>query len=116
MMSPDVITGGHLADQDRYQPVGYRHAIGPADSDRRDDADYHRARLPSLELEEPSEPDFGSDWLEAPGGSMAEHPLLRGLMMELPPRGQAPAPEWLERWFEATRSILELLYGTAHPR
>lgn len=115
MMSPDVITGGQLADEDRYSPAGYRHAIEPADPDRRDGGDY-RTRLPSLDLEGPAAPDLGPGWLDSPDGSMAEHPLLRGLLMELPPRGQAPTPEWLERWFEATRSILELLYGTGHPR
>jgi hypothetical protein len=41
---------------------------------------------------------------------MADHPLLRGLLLELPPRGTMPAPGWLDRWFEAARSILELLY------
>ena len=42
--------------------------------------------------------------------SMADHPLLRGLLLELPPRGTMPASDWLDRWFEAARSILELLY------
>ena len=42
--------------------------------------------------------------------SIADHPLLRGLLLELPPRGTMPAPGWLDRWFEAARSILELLY------
>jgi hypothetical protein len=57
------------------------------------------AQLPSLEL-----PDSGSSQ------SMADHPLLRGLLMELPVRGTLPPSEWLDRWFEAARSILELLY------
>jgi len=47
-------------------------------------------------------------WLEETG--LADHPLLRGLLLELPPKGSAPSPEWLNRWFEAARSILELLY------
>jgi hypothetical protein len=41
---------------------------------------------------------------------MVDHPLLRGLLLELPPRGSHPTPEWLDRWFEATRSILDLIY------
>jgi hypothetical protein len=42
--------------------------------------------------------------------AIADHPLLRGLLLELPPKGTVPAPGWLDRWFEAARSILELLY------
>jgi hypothetical protein len=41
---------------------------------------------------------------------MADHPLLRGLLLELPARGTMPPSDWLDRWFEAARSILELLY------
>jgi hypothetical protein len=47
-------------------------------------------------------------WLDETG--LAEHPLLRGLLLELPPKGSTPSPEWLNRWFEAARAILELLY------
>ncbi|BFU48064.1 hypothetical protein KRMM14A1004_63010 [Krasilnikovia sp. MM14-A1004] len=46
----------------------------------------------------------------APNMSMADHPLLRGLLLELPARGTMPPSDWLDRWFEAARSILELLY------
>lgn len=45
------------------------------------------------------------------GDRLIDHPLLRGLLLELPPRGAAPAAEWLDRWFEATRAILELFYA-----
>jgi hypothetical protein len=45
-----------------------------------------------------------------PAESLVDHPLLRGLLMELPPKGSVPPPGWLDRWFEATRAILELLY------
>jgi hypothetical protein len=49
---------------------------------------------------------------EFPIEALGNHLLLRGLLMELPPRGgQPPSPEWLDRWFEAARSILELLYN-----
>jgi hypothetical protein len=59
-----------------------------------------------------TEPMFGRDtWLDAPSGSMADHPLLRGLLLELPPKGTLPQQEWLDRWFEAARSILELIYS-----
>ena len=59
-----------------------------------------------------TEPMFGRDsWLDTPSGSMADHPLLRGLLMELPPKGTMPQQDWLDRWFEAARSILELIYS-----
>ncbi|MEV4821681.1 hypothetical protein ACGFIE_04195 [Micromonospora sp. NPDC049275] len=67
--------------------------------------------LPSLDpnpLVEPSFPATG--WPLEPSGSLADHPLLRGLLLELPPKGSIPPPGWLDRWFEATRAILELLY------
>ena len=67
--------------------------------------------LPSvaLSLGGLNEPIFPpASWLEETG--LADHPLLRGLLMELPPKGSAPSPEWLNRWFEAARAILELLY------
>jgi hypothetical protein len=69
--------------------------------------------LPSLDLQGLSEPVFQPNgWMEAGAmaQSMADHPLLRGLLLELPPRGTMPAADWLDRWFEAARSILELLY------
>ncbi|MCP2326113.1 hypothetical protein HDA40_004620 [Hamadaea flava] len=62
-----------------------------------------------LGLDEPVYPPPA--WLEETG--LADHPLLRGLLMELPPKGAAPSPEWLNRWFEAARAILELLYVRA---
>ncbi|MEU7802903.1 hypothetical protein AB0J14_05655 [Micromonospora arborensis] len=75
--------------------------------------------LPSLDpnpLVEPSFPPTG--WPLESSGALADHPLLRGLLMELPPRGSVPPPGWLDRWFEATRAILELLYvqGAGRPR
>ena len=70
------------------------------------------AKLPSLDLQGLTEPVFsGGGWADANGSdSMADHPLLRGLLLELPARGTMPASDWLDRWFEAARSILELLY------
>ncbi|MDI6099036.1 hypothetical protein QLQ12_30370 [Actinoplanes sp. NEAU-A12] len=70
------------------------------------------AKLPSLDLPSLSEPVFGSSsWSDSSSSqSMADHPLLRGLLLELPARGTLPPSEWLDRWFEAARSILELLY------
>ncbi|SCG60957.1 hypothetical protein [Micromonospora coxensis] len=67
--------------------------------------------LPSLDpnpLTEPSFPPAG--WPVGPTDSLVDHPLLRGLLLELPPKGSVPPPGWLDRWFEATRAILELLY------
>lgn len=70
------------------------------------------AQLPSLDLHGLSEPVFpSSGWPDSGSSeSMADHPLLRGLLMELPARGTLPTSDWLDRWFEAARSILELLY------
>jgi len=69
------------------------------------------AKLPSLDLQGLSEPVFpSSGWPDSGSQSMADHPLLRGLLLELPMRGQLPPSDWLDRWFEAARSILELLY------
>jgi hypothetical protein len=50
-------------------------------------------------------------WLDNPTMPLADHPLLRGLLLELPNKGPMPSAEWLDRWFEAARSILELLYA-----
>jgi hypothetical protein len=72
------------------------------------------AKLPSLDLQGLTEPVFNAgSWSETGSSasqSMADHPLLRGLLLELPARGTLPASDWLDRWFEAARSILELLY------
>jgi hypothetical protein len=71
------------------------------------------AKLPSLDLQGLTEPVFPTSggWVDANSSpSMADHPLLRGLLLELPVRGTMPDSAWLDRWFEAARSILELLY------
>ena len=69
------------------------------------------AKLPSLDLPALTEPVFpSSGWPDSGSQSMADHPLLRGLLLELPSRGSLPPSDWLDRWFEAARSILELLY------
>lgn len=110
--------------QERYgtgRSGGYRRAAGEGtEGEQHNGTGYEPAadkpRLPSLDLEPPAEPDFSSvssdSWLDggSAGGSLADHPLLRGLLLELPPKGSTPPPDWLDRWFEATRSILELLY------
>ncbi|MFC0532857.1 hypothetical protein [Phytohabitans kaempferiae] len=79
-----------------------------------------RASSGGLDLSGLTEPVFPpAGWLDSPGGSLADHPLLRGLLLELPPKGSVPPPGWLDRWFEAARSILELLYlqqGGGRPR
>jgi hypothetical protein len=63
------------------------------------------------ELDKLAEPVFPpTGWMDIPSGALADHPLLRGLLLELPPKGVMPSAAWLDRWFEATRSILELLY------
>ena len=69
------------------------------------------AKLPSLDMQGITEPVFSTgNWSDGGSESMADHPLLRGLLLELPARGTLPPSEWLDRWFEAARSILELLY------
>lgn len=67
--------------------------------------------LPSLDTNPLTEPSFPpAGWPVETPEALADHPLLRGLLLELPPRGSVPPPGWLDRWFEATRAILELLY------
>jgi hypothetical protein len=86
---------------------GMSHSIEPTSALDR------AAKLPSLDLQGLTEPVFSSSgWGDAgsPSQSMADHPLLRGLLLELPARGTMPPSDWLDRWFEAARSILELLY------
>lgn len=42
---------------------------------------------------------------------IASHPLVQGLLLELPERG-GPVPDgWLDHWLEAARAVLELLYA-----
>ncbi|MEV4627502.1 hypothetical protein AB0J90_14550 [Micromonospora sp. NPDC049523] len=68
-------------------------------------------KLPSLDLGGLTEPVFPeSDWTDPKVESLVDHPLLRGLLLELPSKGSMPRQEWLDRWFEAARAILELLY------
>jgi len=68
--------------------------------------------VPSLVLEGFEEPTFDSaKWLDGQGSSLVYHPLLRGLLLELPPKGNPPSPEWMNRWFEATRAVLDLIYN-----
>jgi hypothetical protein len=62
-----------------------------------------------LSFREPA-PISPDSWLDSPGKGVVDHPLLRGLLLELPPKGATLQAQWLDRWFEAARSILELLY------
>src|ERR1700759_3770951 len=49
------------------------------------------AKLPSLDLQGLTEPVFpGGPGSDSPSQSMADHPLLRGLLLELPARGTMP--------------------------
>lgn len=43
--------------------------------------------------------------------AIAEHPLVQGLLVELPARGSALPDGWLDRWLEAARACMELLYS-----
>ncbi|RKN14001.1 hypothetical protein D7147_29605 [Micromonospora musae] len=87
----------------------------------REEAAEHSAsaiNLPSLEPNSHGAANFPASWSTEPGDSLVDHPLLQGLLLELPPKGSLPPPGWLDRWFEATRAILELLYmqGAGRPR
>ena len=53
------------------------------------------------------------DWFRPQVGSPAEHPLVRGLMLELPPRTGSLDKAWLDQWLEAARAALELIYARA---
>jgi hypothetical protein len=69
--------------------------------------------LPSLDMGGLTEPVFPpAGWPDVPTSTepLVDHPLLRGLLLELPPKGSIPGSLWLDRWFEAARAILELLY------
>ena len=66
----------------------------------------------SLVLDGLDEPAFSPQpWLDAPATTLVDHPLLRGLLMELPPKSSPPSPEWMDRWFEAARAVLDLVYN-----
>lgn len=68
--------------------------------------------VPSLMLDGYDEPPFSSaGWLDGPGSSLVDHPLLRGLLLELPPKGSQPSLDWMNRWFEAARAVLDLIYN-----
>lgn len=45
---------------------------------------------------------------------IAAHPLVQGLLLELPARGGRVPDGWLDHWLEAARAVLELLYAQ-HP-
>lgn len=49
-------------------------------------------------------------WFQTQGGSPTEHPLMAGLLLELPPRDGPVDKVWLENWLQAARAILELIY------
>ena len=51
------------------------------------------------------------DYLDTSHLSPPEHPLIHGLLLELPPRGTPLQRAWMDRWMEAARATLELLYG-----
>ena len=106
--------GEELAPRNGAVPTIDRIA-GPLDSSSPIAASMTAPKLAEPQLDELgslSESVFHSDaWLDGPGGSMVDHPLLRGLLLELPAKGAMPTQDWLDRWFEAARSILELLYA-----
>ncbi|HEY8533788.1 MAG TPA: hypothetical protein VIL44_07950 [Micromonospora sp.] len=98
----DPILGGDAMDPEIVRRNG---------SPDRDSVVNRPPTLPSLDSDL-KEPVLPPGWFDSPStSSLADHPVLRGLLMELPPKSNPPSPEWLDRWFEAARSILELLYS-----
>lgn len=68
--------------------------------------------VPSLVLNGLDEPAFAAkSWLDGHSGTLVDHPLLRGLLLELPSKSAPPSPEWMDRWFEAARAVLDLVYN-----
>ncbi len=85
--------------------------LGPHGSESAERPADRPPTLPSLDLGGLTEPVFPpAGWSDVPRESLVDHPLLRGLLLELPLKGTVPGPAWLDRWFEAARAILELLY------
>jgi hypothetical protein len=89
--------------------------VPPMHDGRMPDSRMPDARLSEMPLPEMSRLDESvfdpPSWLDNPTMPLADHPLLRGLLLELPAKGPMPTADWLDRWFEAARSILELLYA-----
>jgi hypothetical protein len=102
----ELVTRGSASSGLPTRSPGRSHSIEPTSALDR------APKLPSLDLQGLTEPVFpSSGWPDSGSSqSMADHPLLRGLLLELPARGTLPPSDWLDRWFEAARSILELLY------
>ncbi|GAA4677691.1 hypothetical protein GCM10023263_10880 [Phytohabitans rumicis] len=97
---------------ERYAPPAAYRPEGTDRANRAGDLPNEPRNGSALDLGGLTEPVFPpAAWLDTAPGSLADHPLLRGLLLELPPKGAVPPPGWLDRWFEAARSILELLYG-----
>jgi hypothetical protein len=126
-MGPENLGNGGAATQERFSgQIGYRGGRREADPMVAEgDMSPRNGAAPGLDgtmplatavrssladLDALAEPVLPTGWLDGSSGTLADHPLLRGLLLELPPKGTVPAPGWLDRWFEAARSILELLY------
>ena len=108
-VSHDSPQGTHAGDADQLLglvPPDSRRARDPRqDYQRYDPASYTQARYERPEARTDEQPD-----------PVAAHPLLRGLLSELPARTEPPTPEFLETWITTARSILDLLYrpGSRH--
>ncbi|GLH97683.1 hypothetical protein [Phytohabitans aurantiacus] len=115
-IGPEDVGNGSTTMQERFpHPGGYQPARRDSEPPEHEPLPRNGSapeQAPSLALGDLSEPVYPpASWLEHhETGSLVDHPLLRGLLMELPPKGSVPPPGWLDRWFEAARSILELLY------
>lgn len=97
------------SDHSHAQVNAFPSARGERDS--RDNAVGLLEPRPSLVFDGLDEPAFDRQpWLDSGGASLVDNPLLRGLLMELPPKSAPPSPEWMNRWFEAARAVLDLVY------
>ncbi|MFY1674440.1 hypothetical protein ACN27G_31585 [Plantactinospora sp. WMMB334] len=119
--SPESLSPGRVSDlgAGRVSDLGPGHASNPGASHSSELGGMLPAasppervpKLPSLDMGGLTEPVFPpAGWPDVPSEPLVDHPLLRGLLMELPPKGSIPDSLWLDRWFEAARAILELLY------
>lgn len=125
-MSPEELATGTTGTDDRFAgQIGYRGRQRDADALGDGGTDTVRGTAPAPStldvvsdpplalnaLSQLAEPVYSHDgWLDPTAPVVADHPLLRGLLMELPPKGSVLPQDWLNRWFDAARAVLDLLY------
>jgi len=98
------------AEQPRYEAAPYE---APRSEGPRSEPASAEGPAPRSRRHAAGQPQSPDELLSQVPSSMAEHPLLLGLLAELPPPHAAPPPAYLDQWLEATRAVLELLYARA---